>query len=338
MSTIGTSYVTLADWAKRQDPDNKAARIVELLAQSNEILTEMLWKEGNLPTGEQTTVRTGLPTVAWRLLNAGIQPSKSTTAQITEACGLLEAWSAIDVKIAQLNGNTAEFRLGEATAFLEAMNQEMAATLFYGNSGTAPEEFTGLAARYSSLSAANGQNIVSGSGSDAGNQSSIWLICWGPQSVFGVYPKGSQAGLVHNDLGIETVNDANGVAGALMRAYRDQFTWDAGIALKDWRYVVRIANIDISNLVAKSSAADLFDLMIKAIHRLPVGALGSSMTKCAFYMNRTVGQMLDIQTRDDVQTGGQLKFENVDGVPRLSFRGIPIRTVDALTETENAVS
>lgn len=338
MSTIGTNYITLADWAKRVDPDGKAARIIELLSQSNEILTEMLWKEGNLPTGEQTTVRTGLPTVAWRLLNAGVSPSKSTTAQITEACGLLEAWSAIDVKIAELNGNTAEFRLGEATAFLEAMNIEMASTLFYGNSGTAPEEFTGLAARYSSLSAANGQNIVSGSGSDAGNQSSIWLICWGPQSIFGIYPKGSKAGLVHNDLGIETVNDANGVAGALMRAYRDQFTWDAGIALKDWRYVVRIANIDISNLVAKSSAADLFDLMIKAIHRLPVGSLGSSTMKAAFYMNRTVAQMLDIQTRDDVQTGGQLKYETVDGVARSSFRGIPIRTVDALTETENQVS
>lgn len=334
MATLGTNYITLVDWAKRQDPDNKAARIVELLSQTNEILMEMLWKEGNLPTGERTTVRTGLPTVAWRLLNAGVSPSKSTTAQVDEAVGILEAWSAVDVKIASLNGNTAEFRLSEASAFIEAMNQEMASTLFYGNSGTAPEEFTGLAARYSSLSAANGQNIVSGGGSDNGNQSSIWLICWGPMSCFGIYPKGSQAGLVHNNLGEETVNDANGVAGALMRAYRDQFVWEAGIALKDWRYVVRIANIDISNLVAKSSAADLFDLMIKAIHRIPSLSYG----KCAFYMNRTVHQMLDIQTRDDVQVGGQLRYDLVEGKAVLSFRGIPIRTTDALTETENPVS
>lgn len=334
MTTVGTNYITLVDWAKRQDPDNKAARIIELLAQRNEILLDMVWKEGNLPTGERTTVRTGLPAVAWRLLNAGVSPGKSTTAQIDEACGLLEAWSAVDKKIADLNGNTSEFRLSEAQAFIEAMNQEMASTLFYGNSGTAPEEFTGLAARYSSLSAANGQNIVSGSGTDAGNQSSIWLICWGPQTVFGVYPKGSQAGLVHNNLGEETVNDAGGVAGALMRAYRDQFTWEAGIALKDWRFVVRIANIDISNLVAKSSAADLFDLMIKAMHRIPALSMGN----CAWYMNRTVHQMLDIQTRDDVQVGGQLKYELVDGKPVLSFRGIPVRTVDALTEAENAVS
>lgn len=334
MSTLGTNYLTLADWAKRQDPDNKAARIIELLMQSNEILSEMLWKEGNLPTGERTTVRTGLPTVAWRLINAGVAPSKSTTAQIDESVGLLEAWSAVDCELAKLNSDVAAFRLSEASAFIEAMNQEMASTLFYGNSGLAPEEITGFATRYSSLSAANGQNIVSGGGTDAGNQSSIWLICWGANTVFGIYPKGSQAGLEHKDLGEETVNDANGVAGALMRAYRDQFVWKAGIALKDWRYVVRIANIDISNLVAKSSAADLFDLMIKAMHRIP----NLNMGKCAWYMNRTVHQMLDIQTRDDVQTGGQLKYELVEGKPVLSFRGIPIRTTDALTETENQVS
>lgn len=334
MSTLATNYLTLADWAKRQDPNGKAARIVELLSQTNEILTDMVWKEGNLETGERTTVRTGLPAVTWRLLNNGVSPTKSTTAQIDEACGMLEAWSAVDVALAKLNGDVAGFRLSEASAFIEAMNQELAQTIFYGNSGLAPEEFTGLAARYSSLSATNGSNIVSGGGTDAGNQSSIWLICWGPQSIFGIYPKGTQAGLEHNDLGEETVNDAGGVAGAVMRAYRDQFVWRAGIALKDWRYVVRIANIDISNLVAKSSAADLFDLMIKAIHRLP----SLSMGKCAFYMNRTVHQMLDIQTRDDVQVGGQLTYDNSAGKPSLSFRGIPVRITDALTETENQVS
>ena len=333
MSTLGTAYLTLVDWAKRQDPNNQVARIIELLSQTNEILMDMVWKEGNLPTGERTTVRTGLPTAAWRLLNAGVQPTKSTTAQIDEAVGILEAWSAVDVELAKLNGNTAEFRLTEAAAFIEAMNQEMASTLFYGNSGTAPEEFTGLAARYSSTSSANGQNIVLGGGAGSDN-TSIWLVCWGPSTVFGIYPKGSEAGLQHNDLGIETVNDAGGTAGALMRAYRDQWVWKCGIALKDWRYAVRIPNIDISNLVAKSSAADLFDLMIKAIHRLPSLTAG----KLAFYMNRTVHQMLDIQTRDDVQTGGQLKYENVDGVPKMSFRGIPVRTVDALVENEALVS
>jgi hypothetical protein len=335
MSTVGASVLTLADWAKRVDPDGKVPTVVELLGQTNEILTDMLWKEGNLPTGHRVTVRTGLPAVAWRLLNQGVSVSKSTTAQIDEQVGMLEAWSEVDKDLAELNGNTAQFRLSEAFAFIEAMNQEMAQTLFYGNSGTAPEEFTGLSTRYSSLSAANGQNVINAGGSGSDN-SSVWLILWGDQTVHGVFPKGSKAGIVHEDMGLVTVETTAGVGGTRMRAFQDHWQWKCGIVLKDWRYAVRVANIDISNLVAKSSAADLIDKMIMAIHRIPSFKLG----RAAFYMNRTCAEMLDIQRRDDTVTGG-LSGGDVDGIAPARanyFRGIPVRTVDQLLETESTVS
>lgn len=330
MATIGTSVATLADWAKRLDGSGKIPAIVELLSQTNEILTDMQWKEGNLPTGERVVVRTGLPTVAWRLLNKGVAKSKSTTAQIDEACGMLEARSEVDKDLAELNGATAAFRLSEAQAFIEAMNQEMAQTLFYGNSGTAPEEFTGLAVRYSLTTANNGQNIITGGGSGSDN-SSVWLACWGQNTVYGIFPKGSKAGLTHDDLGLGDAFDSDNNR---YRAYMDRWQWKCGIALKDWRYVVRIPNIDISALVAKSSAADLIELMIKAIHRIPNLRSG----KPVFYMNRTCFQMLDIQKRDDVITGGGLRYDNVDGVPTPTFRGIPVRICDGLIEAEAVVS
>ena len=333
MSTLGTNVLTLADWAKRLDPDGKVPAIVELLSQTNEILLDMLFKEGNLPTGERTTIRTGLPTVAWRLLNNGVQPSKSRTAQIDESCGMLEAWSEVDKKLADLNGNTAAFRLSEAMAFLEAMNQEMASTLFYGNSSTAPEEFNGLSVRYSSLSAANAQNIVDAGGSGSDN-SSIWLLVWGAQSLFGVFPRGSKAGLSHMDHGEQTIETTAGIAGTRMRGYQDQWTWDCGIVLKDWRYAVRIPNIDISNLVGESSAANLRKLMIKAMHRIPNIRFG----KAVFYANRTVAEFLDIQAVDAVSAGGGTTPGNLDGQMIQGFRGIPFRTCDALLETEEAVS
>lgn len=333
MATLATNVLTLADWAKRLDPDGKVPMIVELLEQTNEILMDMLWIEGNLPTGHRTTVRTGLPTVAWRLLNQGVQPSKSTTTQIDEAVGIMEAWSEVDKDLAMLNGNTSAFRLSEAQAFIEAMNQEMASTLFYGNSSTAPEEFTGLSVRYSDTSATNGQNIIVGGGAGSDN-TSIWLVVWGANTFHGIFPKGSLAGLQHDDYGEETVETTAGIAGNRMRAYRDKFQWKVGIALRDWRYVVRIPNIDISALTSKTSAADLSELMIRAIHRLPNVSSGKS----CFYMNRTVFQMLDIQRRDDVQAGGQLNYQQVDGVMVPFFRGIPIRKVDALLETEALVS
>ena len=333
MAALGANVLTLADWAKRLDPDGKVPVIVELLSQTNELLVDMGWKEGNLPTGHRTTVRTGLPTAAWRLLNQGVQPSKSTTAQIDEACGMLEAWSEVDKDLAELNGSQASFRLSEAQAFIEAMNQAMASTLFYGNSGTSPEQFTGLAVRYSAISGATNASNVLDAGGTGSDNSSIYLVAWGENTVHGIFPKGSMAGLTHNDMGLVTVETTAGVGATRMRAYQDQWQWKCGIALKDWRYVVRICNIDISNLVSKSSAADLIEFMIKAIHRLPTMKLG----KPVFYMNRSTFQMLDIQRRDDVQVGGQLTYAEVDGVMQPSFRGIPIRICDALLETESRV-
>ena len=145
---------------------------------------------------------------------------------------------------------------------------------------------------------------------------------------------GSKAGLVHEDYGLVTVQTSTGIGTGRMRAYQERWQWKAGIALKDWRYVVRIPNIDISNLVSKSSAADLIELMIKAIYRLPT----MNGIRPVFYMNRTCQQMLDIQRRDDIVSGGGLTWETVDGKKQPSFRGIPIRLVDALTETEAVVS
>ena len=331
MATLSSNALTLADWAKRVDPDGKVPMIVELLSQTNEVLDDMLWVEGNLPTGHRCSVRTGLPNVAWKLLNQGVQPSKSTTAQIDEACGIMEAWSEVDKDLAELNGNTSEFRLSEAQAFIEAMNQEMSSTLFYGNSSIAPEEFTGLAPRYSDLSATNAQNVINAGGAGADN-TSVWLICWGAQTVSGIFPKGSKAGLQHYDHGEVTVETSTGIAGTRLRAYQDQWQWKCGVALRDWRYAVRIANIDVSDL-AGGSPADLVELMIKAIHRLP----SLNMGKCAFYMNRSVFQYLDIQRRQDVSTGG-MTYQEVDGKIVYDFRGIPIRKVDALVETEAVVS
>lgn len=340
MSILGANILTLADWAKRLDPDGKIAAIVEMLSQTNEILLDMPYKAGNLPTGERTTVRTGLPSVFWRLLNQGVQVSKSLTAQITEGTGLLEAWSEVDEELVNLNENPGQFRLSESGAFIEAMNQEHAGTVIYGNSGTAPEEFNGLAPRYSSLSAGNAQNIISGSGSGSDN-TSIWLIVWGPQTVHGIFPKASQAGLEHIDHGKQVTETVGGVAGSRMSVFRDQWKWKCGLVLRDWRYAVRICNIDVSNLTGESSAANLIKLMIKAVHRIPAMGMG----KPVFYMNRTVAQMLDIQRLNlmggittSTNYGGSIQYNDVDGKWVPNFRGIPIRMVDQILNTEAAVS
>lgn len=343
MATIGTAALTLTDWAKRLDPDGSVAEVAELLGQVND-LSDALYIEGNLPTGHRGTVRTSLPSVGWRLLNQGTTASKSTTAQIDENCGMLEAWSEVDCKLAELNGNKEAFLMSEAMAFTESMAQEAVQTTFYGNAGLAPEEFTGFATRYSAL----GRNCISAGGSQSDN-SSIWLVGWGAQSVHYVYPKGSKAGLSYEDKGKVTSEVTAGVGGQRMEVYRGHWMQDIGLFVKDWRYAVRIANIDISNLIAESSAADLSKLMIKAINRLPSTrgkstADGTVGIKPVFYMNRTCMEMLDIQRRNvmagfgTAYSGGSITYKDVDGMSIPHFQNIPIRIVDQLLQTEATVA
>jgi hypothetical protein len=331
MAALGTGNLTLLDWAKRLDPDGKVPTIVELLSQKNEILLDMIWREGNLPTGDRVTVRTGLPAVAWRLLNQGVTPSKSTTAQIDEQCGMLEAWSEVDKDLAMLNGNTAAFRLSEARAFIESMNQEFAQTLFYGNSGIAPEEFTGLSARYSLSTAPNGSNVIKAGGGGTDN-TSIWLISWDDETVAGIFPKGSKAGLIHEDYGEVTVEMTAGLPGSRMRALQERWQWKGGIRLKDWRYVVRICNLDISDLGA-ANVKTIIDTMEQAAETIHDG-----LGKQVFYMNRTMKRILRKEARESVGTGGGLTFDNYDGKRIMMFGDIPIRRVDAILNNETLVS
>lgn len=339
MATLSNSNLTLADWAKRSDPDGRVPIVAELLSQSNEILDDCVFKEGNLPTGERVVIRTGLPGVYWRALNQGIPSTKSTTAQIDEACGILEARSEVDKDLAMLNGNTAQFRLSEDTAFLEAMNQTQAETMFYGNPGTDPKKFLGLAPRYGDLSADNAVNILSAGGSGSDN-ASVYLVVWGDNTVYCPFPKGSKAGLTHEDLGEQTVYNSDGTR---LQAFATRYQWKNGLVVKDWRYVVRICNIDVSDLLgsastqASTASTALVKLMARALYRIPNMAMG----RAAFYMNRTVHSGLSIAAMDKSQSvlaiqEGLSQFGTAQSY--LSFLGVPLRRVDALINTEAAVS
>lgn len=327
MTTLSGKY-TLLDVAKSFDPDGSTASVAELLNQSNEMLLDMPWYEGNLATGHRITTRTGLPDVVFRKINGGVPPSKASTAQIDESCGILEARCEIDKDLAMLNGNTASFRLLQATAFIEAMNQKMQNQVLYGDVNTTPEAFTGLGPRFGAIASggANKANIIDAGGTGS-NLTSIWLVGWGPNTIHGIYPKGSEAGLKHNDLG---EGDAFDATGARYRAYMDQYQWKCGIALHDWRYVVRIANIDTAALTKNAATgADIIDLMTQAtekIHSL------SGVTP-VFYGNRTIGSFLRRQTVNKVASG-TLSYDEVGGRPATIFSGIPYRRVDALNTTE----
>lgn len=338
MATLATTHPTLLDVTKRLDPQGNIDTIAEILNQTNEILDDMVWLEGNLPTGHRSTIRTGLPVPTWRKLYGGVQPTKSRTAQVVDTCGMLEAYSVVDKAVAELNGNTAAFRLSEDTPQIEGISQELAQSLFYANEAEAPEEITGLAPRFNSKSAENGENILtSASTPDSTDNTSIWLVVWGPQTVHGIYPKGSKAGLEYQDLGEVTSENIDG-NGGMAQVYRSHYVWKCGLVVKDWRYVVRI-NIDAEDLVKNAaSGPDLLDLMGEATVLIPNLRAG----RAAFYCNRKVATFFKKQVINKVG-GSSLSIEQITNPVRgvtyqPMFEGIPIRRCDGIVNTESGVS
>ena len=334
MATLAVTNPTLLDLAKATDPDGGIADIVEILAETNEVLDDMTWVQGNLTTGNRSSIRTGLPTPTWRKMYGGVQPDKGTQAQVDDTTGMLEAYAEVDKALADLAGNTAAFRMVEERAHLEGLNQEIVDTLFYGNEDSEPEAFTGFSPRFNDTSAANGDNIVTGGGSGTDN-ASIWLIVWSPQTCFGIIPKGSVAGLQRTDMGEQTIEDASaGSNTGRMQAYRTHYRWDAGLTVRDWRYVVRIANIDKSALVKDAaSGADLPDLMFQAMTLIPNLSLG----RAAFYMSRNTMSFVRRQATN-ATSGSTLTIDNVGGKMTTHFSGIPLRRCDSLSADEATVA
>lgn len=332
MATLGTFNPTYIDLQKRLDPNGDIAPVAELLYEYNEVIEDMTWMEGNLPTGHRSTIRTGIPEPAFRKFYGFTQPSKSTTVQVTDNCGMLDDYSVVDKAMADLNNNAASFRLSEDLALIQGFRNKCAESIFYGDETITPEGITGLAPRYNDLSAENADNIIDAGGTGVDN-ASIWLVCWSPMTVHGIVPKGSAAGLQMKDLGEVTVQDTEGGTNGLMQAYRTYYRWDIGLTVRDWRAVVRIANIDKSELTADaSSGANLPQLMFEASELLHEMAGG----RCTWYMSRDVKTKLGQQIASGVENS-TLEMMDVGGRKVMAVRGWPVRRVDALAADEARV-
>lgn len=343
------AQLTLVDLARRTDPDGDTAEIAELLSMADEIYDDLVWKEGNTNTGHVYTVRTSIPQGWWRFIGQGVPMMRSTTAQGRINCGMLEGNSTIDRKLVSMADNPKRFRYEEDNAFLEGMAQTIAGTFMYGNNPSNPAQFTGLSAFYNTVSlatAANAANVFDGGGVGS-NNASIWGIGWSPRSIYGVFPKGAKAGL-----NLEPLDEVALAYDSLGNPYRAFVTWfqqEAGLCVEDWRWGFRICNLDVTNAgLAGPNGYDIFAGLTKAVLRLPKMARSQSgitqtdarsemgMTvRPAIYANRTIRGFMDIQAIRDRNV--LLGPKDYAGEPVTSFRGIPIRVVDKLLNTEARV-
>lgn len=341
MSLLSSARPTLIDVGRALDPDGKIAKVIDILYEDNEIVDDIVWREGNLPTGHQFTQQTAESTPYFRLLNQGIVPQKTTTGQIVEACAIMENRNQIDVDVANLNGATESFRMSQDKPMIRGFAKTLATKLVYGDSSISSAEFNGLATRYFSTGSTytTSSQVIDALGRGSDN-TSIWLVGWGDEGVFGIYPKGSQVGLQYKDLGIQQVT-SDSTTGARLQAYESWMQWKCGLAVANYKYVVRIANIDISDLLTASnssdSSANIMKFMVQAMYAIP----SHSSVNLAFYMNATVQSMLAVKMLDkgnNFLTTKEIQ-RSVIGSPRssLAFQGIPCRRVDKILNTESAV-
>lgn len=335
MAVKTSKYATLADLVSRLDADGKIAPIAEILNQELPILRDLGFVECNKTDGYLHTIRTGLPTPTWRKLYGGVQPSKSETAQVTDTCGNLENYAECDKDLADINGNTAEFRISEDRAFIEGMGQAMATTIFYGDTAKTPERFMGIASRYNRLQTgtkppASSRNVVNFGGTGTG-LTSIYLIS---HAVFhGIYPKGSKVGLSKTDKGQVTVTKEDG---SMYEAYRTHYKWQAGTTLDDWRGCARICNINLASITestddARKAREKLIRCLIAAKNKIEAKYLG----RTKIYVPRDIMTVLEIAAVEISHNA--LSITQAGEQFKANFFGIPIEICDAISLEEAEV-
>lgn len=333
MAVLNTGFPTLLDASKQFTSDGKPLPIAELLHKVNVNLDDIPWEESNSTTGHRISARQELPEVALRRINQGVLPTKSQYGDILESMALFEAHGKVDEKLVKLQKNEAQFRLNQNTGHIEAMGQRWNRSLFYGDPDVTPEEFLGLAPRLDAIAAGGNAapQIIDAGGNDT-DLTSIYLVGWGPNGAMAIYPRGSQAGLQHHDMGVDLVNDSSGT-GAQFRAYRDVFQLDAGLAVYDYRNIVRIANIDLSNLTKNAATgADLIDLMVQAVEQINI----PEGLNLVFYMPRKIRSFLRRQITN--KTNVWLSMGEVAGKSVLQFDDIPVRRVDSILLNEARIT
>ena len=351
MATLVQNNPTLSDLAKLRDPDGGAAQVARIMDEVNEGLHYFPFMEGNLPTGHQSTILAGIPEATWRSYYKGVSPTTGQRVQVVDNCGMLEAYGIVDKALLERAASPMAFRLEEDMDHIEGISQQLMEGLIYGNEANDPDRITGLAPRYSSLTAASGRNIVNGgmaSGQSDGR--SIWLVVGGNSTITGIVPKGSTAGIQVEDRGQQTISETSSDVGASGKKYEAMVTHykvDAGLAVRNWKYAVRICNLDASvNGLASAQVAvqwkdgafendmaNLPDLMAQATDLIPSMGRGRPFWMMTRQTKTLLRRQLSAQVRESTLT-----MENVGGTRVTNFDGIPIAVVDQMHTDEARIT
>jgi len=320
MPTLNMSdQMTALEIVKRANaPD--PFKIIEIMGLTNEFLLDVPAYEANSGVVNKTLQRSTVPLGEHRIYNRGVGRVATQTDIVTDRVAHLGAYSDVDASMLEHSGNKNASRSSEAVGILKGMGLTQAQTIVYGD-GDKADEFAGLMYRLNKI----GRNVINAGGTGS-SLTSIYLCAVGLDLFHLIYPKGSRTvGVEREDRGLLDVPDPAD-AKKMYPVYREYFTAQYGITVRDPDSVKRIANI-----AGNINVDDLIDLIIDARLRLPQGA-----STYVLYANLDIHSKLDKAARDR----GNVIYSATDpwGRPITQVRDMRIRRMDVIENTEEQVA
>lgn len=311
---------TLVDLAK-ETFNKKVLAIAEILTEKTPVIRTAMIEEANSLTSHVFDTRAAEPIGTFTSFNQGIPYESSQVDQEEEPMATCESMSAVDQRLLMKSPSPYKTRAQRDRAYIAGLGKTFEEYFFYGNTAVNHKVFDGLATRYDA--AADTQVIdEGGSGSDC---TSLWLVEWGWDTAYLIYPTGSKtAGIQTQNLGLRLVSDGEATPHDFP-AYISHFKWEAGLVIVDPDAVQRIASIETSG------TANIFDYknMITAINKLP----GRGRPVC--YAPRAVITQMDIDLASKVNL--YLTIAEAYGKKTVHFREVPVFRADEISEKEIAL-
>ena len=285
-----------------------------------------IYEKGLGVDGTSYTRYKTIPTVSAIQINAGIVPSYLQTEKITVQYGEVGTLSAIDLALWRQipDEDKNEFRQKEDLAHSEAVALYTMNNFFYGSGSNGYPLGLANMAEYNDLNDAQ----VINAGSTEEEVYDIWIVNWSEsKGACLYYPRGTTAGIVVQDLGIQTIP---GSAGAVIPSVCTSITSKFAVGVPVPECVVRITNVDTTNV-----NEELLLIGLGALDKVGGGEISIFMNKTIFnalkqsVLTATTGRksyVINIST-DKTLGNDLLYFEN----ERQRFRIINLPTIEPLT-------
>lgn len=334
-NTNDVTRFTFLDVLKRLDVSEEALLLGNALAQTNEILDDLLIVQANEYMVNRVGKYTSLGQASRRRANQGFNPSKAGVEDQVDAASIWADRIAIDEFVLARTPDRSGMIEQELMAKRDNLNIQMAYDLFYGNPALTLDSMLGIAPRLNSTQI---PTVISAGGATA--CTSMYLLTHEKDTFMAWYPATHPGGIKYINRGPnQPITDS---AGKTFYGEVHDLEWALGISLKNERRCARVANIatgSLSNLGAVVSGGtangpDLIDLAIRAMSACQnVRNLNKD-----WYVNRTVLSFIARQFK--AQANHWITRQEIEGEGDPIFRilGVPVKLVEQITNSETVVS